>query len=210
MRPFVLSLFARRLRNLLISQSPLRSLSRLSKKNMEDLAVEVCGENGAYYKVRVISLIDNEKILKYLTRKLIFRVMCGIFTRIKSQLLFNTSTYARDFAGRALFICIHCLCTILALLIFHVLFPHSLSNCRRVSYEEARLPPTCNVRCDLYVDDEVEVSYADVKTCLFVNAVPCKWPFEIRSHGQSLRKSSLSCFLSKYALLIPSAQITKR
>lgn len=37
------------------------------------------------------------------------------------------------------------------------LFYYSLSNSRRVSYEDVRLPPTGNIRCDLYVDDEVEV-----------------------------------------------------
>ena len=37
------------------------------------------------------------------------------------------------------------------------LFDYSLSNSRRVSYEEVRLPPTGNMKCDLYVDDEVEV-----------------------------------------------------
>lgn len=39
-----------------------------------------------------------------------------------------------------------------------LLFRYSLSNSRRVPYEEVRLPPTSNQRCDLYVDDEVEVS----------------------------------------------------
>lgn len=39
-----------------------------------------------------------------------------------------------------------------------VLFPRRLNNCRRVAYEEVRLPPATNQRCDLYVDDEVEVS----------------------------------------------------
>ena len=46
---------------------------------------------------------------------------------------------------------------------FDTLRPNSLNNCRRVPYEEVRLPPSCNQRCDLYVDDEVEVR---VKFCL--------------------------------------------
>jgi len=40
-----------------------------------------------------------------------------------------------------------------------------LNNCRRVAYEEVRLPPSTNQRCDLYVDDEVEVRLFG-KTCL--------------------------------------------
>lgn len=44
-----------------------------------------------------------------------------------------------------------------------VLFPHRLNNCRRVAYEEVRLPPASNQRCDLYVDDEVEVRLANGK-----------------------------------------------
>jgi len=49
------------------------------------------------------------------------------------------------------------------------LFCYSLSNSRRVSYEEVRLPPTGNMKCDLYVDDEVEVFTRDD------DSEPCGW-----------------------------------
>ncbi|KAK2564783.1 Fragile X messenger ribonucleoprotein 1-like protein [Acropora cervicornis] len=66
---------------------------------MEDLAVEVCGKNGAFYKGYVRNIHQDQ-------------VTVGL--------------------------------------------QHDLSNSRRVSYEEVRLPPTGNMKCDLYVDDEVE------------------------------------------------------
>ena len=46
---------------------------------------------------------------------------------------------------------------------------NSLSNGKRVSYEEVRLPPANNQRCDLYVDDEVEVRHKAV----YLWTVPC-------------------------------------
>lgn len=72
-----------------------------------------------------------------------------------------------DFGGRAgFFICIHCLPLYNARLqILFVLFSNRWNNCRRVPYEEVRLPPATNQRCDLYVDDEVEVI---VKTCFAI------------------------------------------
>lgn len=33
---------------------------QVEQRKMEDLAVEVCGKNGAYYKVRLVKLIDNK------------------------------------------------------------------------------------------------------------------------------------------------------
>ena len=44
--------FPPRLRNLLISQTASGTLKQVEQENMEDLSVEVCGKNGAYYKVR--------------------------------------------------------------------------------------------------------------------------------------------------------------
>lgn len=69
-------------------------------------------------------------------------------TRVRMQGILSS---AREFRLHSLFMYNACLQT------FRVLFPYSISNCRRVSYEEVRLPPTSNQRCDLYVDDEVEV-----------------------------------------------------
>lgn len=71
----------------------------------------------------------------------------------------------KDFGcGAGFFICIHCLPWYNARLqMLCVLFPHRLNNCRRVAYEEVRLPPASNQRCDLYVDDEVEVRLANGK-----------------------------------------------
>ena len=64
--------------------------------------------------------------------------------------------------GARFFICIHCLRLFNARQqMLCVLFPHRLNNCRRVAYEEVRLPPATNQRCDLYVDDEVEVRLID-------------------------------------------------
>ena len=56
------------------------------------------------------------------------------------------------------------------------LFCYSLSNARRVSYEEVRLPPTGNIRCDLYVDDEVEVE------CYSSNEAPVRVKVMILPH----------------------------
>ena len=58
-----------------------------------------------------------------------------------------------------------------------VLFPRRLNNCRRVAYEEVRLPPATNQRCDLYVDDEVEVSLKlwEIKTCLVTDLTQAMW-----------------------------------
>lgn len=68
--------------------------------------------------------------------------------------------------GARFFICIHCLpCCNARLQMLYVLVLHRLNNCRRVAYEEVRLPPSTNQRCDLYVDDEVEVRLFG-KTCL--------------------------------------------
>lgn len=79
---------------------------------MEDLAVEVCGKNGAFYKGYVRNIHQDQ-------------VTVGL--------------------------------------------QHDLSNSRRVSYEEVRLPPTGNMKCDLYVDDEVEVFTRDD------DSEPCGW-----------------------------------
>lgn len=68
---------------------------------------------------------------------------------------------SEDFGcGAGFFICIHCLLSYNARLqMLCVLFPYRLNNCRRVAYQEVRLPPATNQRCDLYVDDEVEVRF---------------------------------------------------
>ena len=66
-----------------------------------------------------------------------------------------------------------------------VLFPRRLNNCRRVAYEEVRLPPVTNQRCDLYVDDEVEVSLKLWEN-LFGNRPDS-------GHVIKLRKRSLCC-----------------
>lgn len=79
---------------------------------MEDLAVEVCDKNGAFYKGYVRNIHQDQ-------------VTVGL--------------------------------------------QHDLSNSRRVSYEEVRLPPTGNMKCDLYVDDEVEVFTRDD------DSEPCGW-----------------------------------
>lgn len=74
---------------------------QVGQENMEDLSVEVCGKNGAYYKVSRTKLMANPDYAYILIEKLFHRVMWGIFTRIKSLSLFNTSTYAWVFGGRA-------------------------------------------------------------------------------------------------------------
>lgn len=51
--------FAPRLRNLLISQTASGTPEQVEQENMEDLSVEVCGKNGAYYKVKTRKSIDN-------------------------------------------------------------------------------------------------------------------------------------------------------
>ena len=56
------------------------------------------------------------------------------------------------------------------------LFCYSLSNSRRVSYDEVRLPPTGNMKCDLYVDDEVEVE------CYSSNQAPVRVKVMILPH----------------------------
>ncbi|XP_029197944.1 fragile X messenger ribonucleoprotein 1 homolog isoform X2 [Acropora muricata] len=83
---------------------------------MEDLAVEVCGKNGAFYKGYVRNIHQDQ-------------VTVGL--------------------------------------------QHDLSNSRRVSYEEVRLPPTGNMKCDLYVDDEVEVE------CYSSNQAPVRVKFYV-------------------------------
>lgn len=45
--------FARRLRNFCWYPTVLFDLQQVEQENMEDLAVEVCGKNGVYYKVTV-------------------------------------------------------------------------------------------------------------------------------------------------------------
>lgn len=51
--------FALRLRNLLISQTASGTPEQVEQENMEDLSVEVCGKNGAYYKVKTTISIHN-------------------------------------------------------------------------------------------------------------------------------------------------------
>ena len=71
--------------------------------------------------------------------------------------------------SRGIFHCNHCLPRHSDRLQIHfVLSPNRLNNYRRVPYEEVRLPPTTNQRCDLYVDDEVEVNW---KTCLAISTL---------------------------------------
>lgn len=50
-----------------------------------------------------------------------------------------------------------------------IAFEHEPNDCRRVPYEEVRLPPASIQRCDLYVDDEVEVFTRDD------DGEPCGW-----------------------------------
>ena len=74
------------------------------------------------------------------------------------------STYAKILAARDFAIVIHCLPLYnVYLQILGLLFSNRQNDCRRVPYEEVRLPPASNQRCDLYVDDEVEVCVG--KTC---------------------------------------------
>lgn len=66
----------------------------------------------------------------------------------------------RDFGGRAGLFRLYLLFTLIQYSLtnpLRILFSNRISNSRRVPYEEVRLPPTANKRCDLYVDDEVEV-----------------------------------------------------
>lgn len=51
--------FAPRLRNLLISHTASGTPEQVEQENMEDLSVEVCGKNGAYYKVKTRKSINN-------------------------------------------------------------------------------------------------------------------------------------------------------
>ncbi|XP_020620229.1 synaptic functional regulator FMR1-like isoform X2 [Orbicella faveolata] len=104
--------FAPRLRNLLISQTASGTAVQVEQENMEDLSVEVCGKNGAYYKGYVRNIHQDQVTIA---------------------------------------------------------LQHELNNCRRVAYEEVRLPPSTNQRCDLYVDDEVEVFTRDS------DGEPCGW-----------------------------------
>ncbi|CAH3020659.1 unnamed protein product [Porites evermanni] len=79
---------------------------------MEDLAVEVCGKNGVYYKGYVRNIHQDQVTVS---------------------------------------------------------LEHDPYNWKRVSYEEVRLPSKSNQKCDLYVDDEVEVFTRDV------DGEPCGW-----------------------------------
>ena len=105
-------------------------------------------------------------MFKYLSHNY-FVGLCEEHTPGSSHDRSSTRVCIAGFGGRAgFFICIHCLPLYNARLqILFVLFPNRLNNCRRVPYEEVRLPPATNQRCDLYVDDEVEVI---VKTCFAI------------------------------------------
>ena len=128
---------------------------------MEDLAVEVCGKNGAFYKVGVLKSTDIEKASYELTNTYVTG-LCEKYSPRSSHSWSSTrvrKAFSNSSSQRAFFLCVFLfLCVHLTYISkLSELFYYSLSNSRRVSYEEVRLPPTGNMKCDLYVDDEVEV-----------------------------------------------------
>lgn len=79
-------------------------------------------------------------------------------------------------ASEPFFVCIPVFFFVYTSLTLSELFCYSLSNSRRVSYDEVRLPPTGNMKCDLYVDDEVEVE------CYSSNQAPVRVKVMILPH----------------------------
>lgn len=120
---------------------------------MEDLAVEVCGKNGAHYKVGATEW--KAYLPNFLNTYWTF-ISQGYVKNIHQDQV--TISLQHEYVCRDFAFVIHCLPSHNARLQFLCfLFSNRPNNCRRVPYEEVRLPPTSNQRCDLYVDDEVEV-----------------------------------------------------
>lgn len=127
---------------------------------MEELAIEVCGKNGAYYKV-IIPLCHFFNCTSSLYwYSFVFLGLCAKYSSGSSQHCSWTWVSWRASCARGDNLKRRAVQSwwITAGISNNILYPFSLNNPKRVPYEEVRLPPSTTQRKDLYVDDEVEVT----------------------------------------------------